>query len=137
MAVLSYGFWRDLTGGDRRSIGSTMRLDGESFELIGVLPPDFGFPRTVQLWTPHPIDPGTRIGHVHLKVADLERALAFIRRVNSLFGYTRSIVRHLERFSRGWKKGQRIDIVDLATGSADIPRAILKWAAPVRFAGCS
>src|ERR687890_748983 len=24
-----------------------------------------------------PIDPGVRIGHVHLKVADLERALAF------------------------------------------------------------
>jgi catechol 2,3-dioxygenase len=27
--------------------------------------------------TPDPIDPGTRIGHVHLKVADIERALAF------------------------------------------------------------
>jgi catechol 2,3-dioxygenase len=27
--------------------------------------------------TTTPIDPGTRIGHVHLKVADLERALAF------------------------------------------------------------
>jgi catechol 2,3-dioxygenase len=26
---------------------------------------------------PGPIDPGVRIGHVHLKVADLERALAF------------------------------------------------------------
>ena len=26
---------------------------------------------------PSPIDPGTRIGHVHLKVADLERALGF------------------------------------------------------------
>ncbi len=26
---------------------------------------------------PRPIDPGTRIGHVHLKVADLDRALAF------------------------------------------------------------
>ena len=26
---------------------------------------------------PAPIDPGVRIGHVHLKVADLERALAF------------------------------------------------------------
>ena len=26
---------------------------------------------------PQPIDPGTRIGHVHLKVADLDRALAF------------------------------------------------------------
>ena len=27
--------------------------------------------------TPRPINPGTRIGHVHLKVADLDRALAF------------------------------------------------------------
>jgi catechol 2,3-dioxygenase len=27
--------------------------------------------------TPHPIGPGVRIGHVHLKVADFERALAF------------------------------------------------------------
>jgi catechol 2,3-dioxygenase len=27
--------------------------------------------------TPRPIDDGVRIGHVHLKVADLERALAF------------------------------------------------------------
>ena len=27
--------------------------------------------------TPAPIDPGARIGHVHLKVADLDRALAF------------------------------------------------------------
>ena len=27
--------------------------------------------------TPAPIDPGVRIGHVHLKVADLERAIEF------------------------------------------------------------
>ena len=27
--------------------------------------------------TPRPIDPGTRIGHVHLKVADLDRAIGF------------------------------------------------------------
>ncbi len=30
-----------------------------------------------QSLTPHPIDAGVRIGHVHLKVADLDRALAF------------------------------------------------------------
>ena len=28
-----------------------------------------------------PVDPGVRIGHVHLKVADLERSLAFYRDV--------------------------------------------------------
>src|SRR5882762_6546856 len=27
--------------------------------------------------TPKPVDPGVRIGHIHLKVADLERALKF------------------------------------------------------------
>jgi catechol 2,3-dioxygenase len=27
--------------------------------------------------TPHPVNPGVRIGHVHLKVADLDRSLAF------------------------------------------------------------
>ena len=30
-----------------------------------------------QAGEPHPIDPGVTIGHVHLKVADLERAVAF------------------------------------------------------------
>ena len=34
-------------------------------------------PNDAAALTPHPIDPGTRIGHVHLKVADLPRALAF------------------------------------------------------------
>lgn len=31
--------------------------------------------------TAHPIDPGVTIGHVHLKVADLERALGFYQGV--------------------------------------------------------
>ena len=30
-----------------------------------------------QSLTPDPIDPRARIGHVHLKVSDLDRALAF------------------------------------------------------------
>jgi catechol 2,3-dioxygenase len=31
----------------------------------------------IQAFLARPIDPGTRIGHVHLKVADIERSLAF------------------------------------------------------------
>lgn len=60
--------------------------------------------------------------------AELHDSLRFIRRVNRFFGYTRAVIRHLERFSRSWQPRQRIDIIDLATGSADIPRAILRWA---------
>ena len=37
-----------------------------------------------------PIDPGVRIGHVHLKVADLERAVAFY---GGTLGLRRSVYR--------------------------------------------
>src|SRR5688572_25210461 len=77
-------------------------------------------------------------GHEYLDDDDvdpreLERALRYIRGINSALGYTRSIIGHLKRFSRNWKSGQRIDIIDLATGSADIPRAILRWASKNEF----
>lgn len=55
-------------------------------------------------------------------------SLTFIRQVNRLLGYTRATVGHLDRFSHSWKPGQRITILDVATGSADIPRAVSGWA---------
>src|SRR5262245_44625205 len=58
----------------------------------------------------------------------LDNSLRFIRRVNTLLGYTRSTVSHLKRFATRWRKGEAISILDVATGSADIPRAIARWA---------
>lgn len=60
---------------------------------------------------------------------DLRRSLAYIRRINRLLGYTRSTLSHLGRFSRNWNPGQSVRILDVATGSADLPNAILTWAA--------
>jgi ubiquinone/menaquinone biosynthesis C-methylase UbiE len=60
--------------------------------------------------------------------AELERSLLFIRRVNALFGYTRSTLRHLDRFADRWNRGETIRILDVATGSADVPLAVLRWA---------
>ncbi len=59
---------------------------------------------------------------------EIERSLRFIRRVNRLLLYTRATITHLDRFSRGWKAGERITMIDFATGSADVPHAILRWA---------
>jgi ubiquinone/menaquinone biosynthesis C-methylase UbiE len=63
----------------------------------------------------------------------LRKSLSFIRWTNMLLRYTRSTLWHLERFSRNWKPGQTIRILDVATGSADVPRAILSWADKRRF----
>jgi hypothetical protein len=58
----------------------------------------------------------------------LADSLKFIRRVNRCFGYTRTTLGYLKRFSRRWERGKTIRILDVATGSADVPRAILRWA---------
>jgi ubiquinone/menaquinone biosynthesis C-methylase UbiE len=58
----------------------------------------------------------------------VRQSLRFLRRVNRLLGYTRSTLDQLERFSRSWGRDEPIRILDVATGSADLPLAILGWA---------
>jgi len=58
---------------------------------------------------------------------DLIKSLRYIRVINRLLGYDRLVVNHLKQFSAGWKAGQVIRVLDVGTGSADIPRRILKW----------
>jgi len=65
--------------------------------------------------------------------AALDRSLRFIRRINSLLRYTRATLSHLDRFSRTWQADEPITVLDVATGSADIPRAIAQWATQRRF----
>lgn len=58
----------------------------------------------------------------------LRKSLRYLRRINRLLGYTRSTLGHLEKFSRSWRRDQTIRILDVATGSGDVPREILRWA---------
>jgi 2-polyprenyl-3-methyl-5-hydroxy-6-metoxy-1,4-benzoquinol methylase len=59
---------------------------------------------------------------------ELARSLIFIRRINAWLGYSRATIHHLDRLSRGWPADREMKILDVATGSGDIPRAILRWA---------
>ena len=53
LAILSHGFWQRRFGGDVSVIGRQVSIDGAHHEIIGVLPPDFGFPdRQVDVFTP-------------------------------------------------------------------------------------
>ncbi|MEX2213388.1 MAG: methyltransferase domain-containing protein [Phycisphaeraceae bacterium] len=59
----------------------------------------------------------------------LRKSFRFLRTVNRWLGGSSAVLGHLKRWSRRWKKGQTIRILDIATGCADIPRAIRQWAA--------
>jgi len=52
VVVLSHKLWQRRFGGDASIIGKTLSLDGRSFEVIGVMAPDFNFPRDAELWAP-------------------------------------------------------------------------------------
>lgn len=59
---------------------------------------------------------------------ELNRSLGFIRWVNRRLGGTSAAMFHFRRWARSWKAGETIRIIDLGTGSADIPIAIASWA---------
>jgi predicted permease len=46
--VLTYGFWLRHFGGDPSAVSRTLRLDGQMYEIIGVLPKGFRFPEQDQ-----------------------------------------------------------------------------------------
>ena len=47
--ILSHGFWRRRFGGDQQVIGKTLILSGASFEIVGVMPPEFSLTKEVML----------------------------------------------------------------------------------------
>lgn len=65
--------------------------------------------------------------------AELARSLAFIRRVNARLGGTAALVSSLRRWSRRWPRDRPVTLVDLGTGSADIPAAAVAWARGAGF----
>ncbi|MGH9574050.1 MAG: FtsX-like permease family protein, partial [Candidatus Acidiferrales bacterium] len=51
-AVIGYGLWQELSGGDPRVLGTTIRVDGNPLTIIGVAPPHFDYPNKTVIWKP-------------------------------------------------------------------------------------
>jgi putative ABC transport system permease protein len=62
-AVLSYGLWQTSFSGDPNVTGRTVRLDGEPYEIAGVMGKEFQYPPEAQMWIPMALEPETRADH--------------------------------------------------------------------------
>lgn len=52
VAVIGYGVWQQLFGGDPKALGATIRIDGIPLTVIGVAPRGFDYPGKAVLWKP-------------------------------------------------------------------------------------
>jgi putative ABC transport system permease protein len=76
VAVISHNFWRRHFGGARGAVGSRLQLNGESYEVIGVMPPGFSWGRAygreaeAEIWAPFALTPE--------RIAETERGMEYL-----------------------------------------------------------
>jgi putative ABC transport system permease protein len=57
--ILSYGLWVEAFGGAAAAVGRSIRLDEQTYTIIGVMPRTFSFPnRATRFWTPFRFNQG-------------------------------------------------------------------------------
>src|SRR5689334_11023124 len=57
VAVVSYGFWQRLLGAKADLSGTSLHVFDQNVNVIGVMPPEFAFPRTAEIWIPRELFP--------------------------------------------------------------------------------
>jgi len=56
-AILSHSLWQSRYGRDPRVVGRTIRVNGQTATIVGVMPPGFAFPFSEQVWVTLKVDP--------------------------------------------------------------------------------
>jgi len=56
--ILSYRTWQQRFGADANIVGRKLQLNQQTYEVIGVMGPEFGWPNNAEFWTPLALPPG-------------------------------------------------------------------------------
>lgn len=88
IAVIGYGLWQQMFGGDAHVLGSVIRLNGQPAVIVGVAPPAFDFPARTAVWTPTAGDltriPKESSAMFHVNVARLRPGVS-LSRANEMY----------------------------------------------------
>ncbi len=66
--VLSHGLWQRSFGGDTEIAGRVLNVNGENWNVIGVMPANFNPPVGAEAWVPYAADPGLSRGDHRLEM---------------------------------------------------------------------
>jgi len=54
--IVGQGFWQRVLGGSPSALGMTLRFDGRSYHIVGVVPSSLDLPAGAELWTPSELE---------------------------------------------------------------------------------
>ena len=57
VSIIGWDLWQNRFGGDPEILGKTLRANGVTRQIVGVMPKGFLFPTTAHLWLPREVNP--------------------------------------------------------------------------------
>lgn len=107
IAMVSYGFWQRVLGGQADLNGLVLNTAGQSFSVAGVMPQGFAFPEGAEVWVPSDAFPPntSRTAHNWSVIARLRSGIAIEQASKDVS----NIAQQLKQ-----ENGDKIDAIDMA-----------------------
>jgi len=134
VTVLSNGLWRRRFGGDPNLIGQTIKLSGEDYTVIGVMPADFQFlvkkgsltGKQPELWAPLTFGPNSRVrrGRFMSAIARLKPGVTLAQAQAEMDNIGANLERQYPDFNSNWGV-TLVSLQDELSGSIKTPLLIM------------
>jgi putative ABC transport system permease protein len=127
--VLTDAYWRSRFGGRRDVIGHVVRLDEQSYTIVGVTPPRFDFPGGIVAYTPLGADPAApRANHLLTPIARLKPGMTLAQARADLSSLAQRLGEQYPASNRNW--GMRVVSLHEAVVGPAVARTVwILWAA--------
>ncbi|MBX3277644.1 MAG: ABC transporter permease [Acidobacteria bacterium] len=112
VVVLGYGLWQRRFGGEAGIVGRQIQLNGDSYTVIGIMPPDFRFfikeasfgGKAAEMWTPMRFTPAARMrrGRSVAAIARLRDGVSFEQARAEMDAIGARLEREYPDFNTGW-----------------------------------
>jgi putative ABC transport system permease protein len=130
VAILGYGVWKRDFGGDRNVVGRTIRMDGASLTVVGVLPADIPLLSEAQIWLPAPMANrlmSFRLGHSLKAIGRLKPEVTLEQSQADLDAIALQLQHQYPDTNKGWWMRQR-PLREVLVGPVR-PALLLMWGA--------
>jgi putative ABC transport system permease protein len=117
--VLGHGLWQRRFASDPSIVGSSIDVDGQQHEVVGIAPPGFDFPMGAQVWAPLAFNAEAMVNRRSLYITAIGR-LAPGRTFEEAKAQMATIGERLAREHPDTNRGRELRVYTLGDGMMDI-----------------